>query len=190
MINDVKQFGTIVLFVDEGIDTADIIIQKMFEISNSDSYDSLLERTVVECDVILQGALSRIKKQNFVRLKQKRIRPIGSYCCKRIAGDENVGFNLSSRRIFNFVRAISAPEREARFACNRKGYVLHEYGEVGQSFEYISTVGEIICKSVDGNLVKTGDSVISITRISSLVNDVIQSKVVPSFGLGTRRFSL
>ena len=42
LINDEKEFGITVHYIDEGIDTGDIIIQKMSPITDDDSYQSLL----------------------------------------------------------------------------------------------------------------------------------------------------
>ena len=44
LINDEKEFGITVHYIDEGIDTGDIIIQKSFQIKDTDTYKSLLEK--------------------------------------------------------------------------------------------------------------------------------------------------
>ena len=43
LINDEKEFGITVHFVDEGIDTGDIILQKTYPITEKDSYKPLLD---------------------------------------------------------------------------------------------------------------------------------------------------
>ena len=43
LINDEKEFGITVHFIDEGIDTGDVILQKTFNINDSDNYKTLLK---------------------------------------------------------------------------------------------------------------------------------------------------
>lgn len=42
LINDEKEFGISVHFIDKGINTGDIILQKTYEIKDSDDYTTLL----------------------------------------------------------------------------------------------------------------------------------------------------
>ena len=53
LINDEKEFGITVHYMDEGIDTGDIILQRTFPITDEDSYKTLLERSYDECANIL-----------------------------------------------------------------------------------------------------------------------------------------
>ena len=52
LINDEKEFGITVHYIDEGIDTGDILKQRCFEITDSDDYCSLLKIAYVECSNI------------------------------------------------------------------------------------------------------------------------------------------
>ena len=49
LINDEKEFGITVHYVDEGIDTGDIILQRTYPISDEDTYDTLLKISYSEC---------------------------------------------------------------------------------------------------------------------------------------------
>ena len=49
LINDEKEFGITVHYVDEGIDTGDIILQETFPIIDSDDYSTLLDKAYEEC---------------------------------------------------------------------------------------------------------------------------------------------
>lgn len=44
LINDEKEFGITVHYVDEGIDTGDIILQRVYEITDEENYATLLDR--------------------------------------------------------------------------------------------------------------------------------------------------
>ena len=53
LINDEKEFGITVHYIDEGIDTGDIILQKIFQITDYDNYRTLLKKAYIECANVL-----------------------------------------------------------------------------------------------------------------------------------------
>ena len=53
LINDEKEFGITVHYIDEGIDTGDIIMQRIYPIIDEDNYNALLEKAYKECANIL-----------------------------------------------------------------------------------------------------------------------------------------
>ena len=62
LINDEIEFGITVHFVDEGIDTGDIIKQECYPITDGDDYQSLLFRAYEGCANILYKAINAFKK--------------------------------------------------------------------------------------------------------------------------------
>ena len=61
LINDEKEYGITVHYVDEGIDTGDIILQKTYPITDNDNYKTLLTNAQTECASLLYEALQKIK---------------------------------------------------------------------------------------------------------------------------------
>lgn len=113
LINDEKEFGITVHFVDEGIDTGDIILQRVFPISDSDNYFTLLNVAYEECAKILFDAVKQLQAGRYDRISQEEIHPIGFYCGRRGIGDEVINWNQKSRSIFNFIRALCSPGPKA-----------------------------------------------------------------------------
>lgn len=110
LINDEKEFGISVHFVDSGIDTGDIIIQKSYAINDSDDYSSLLKVAYKECAILLYESLNLFLNDEIRAIKQESIDKIGSYCPPRKKGNEIIDFSKSVREIFNFIRALNAPD--------------------------------------------------------------------------------
>lgn len=166
LINDEKDFGITVHYVDEGIDTGDIILQKTYPITDNDSYATLLERAYIGCSDVLTEAVELIanNKQNIV--SQKNIHPVGFYCGKRGPGDEHINWNQNSRQLFNFIRAICAPGPQATTHLNNKKVTINHAKLITDAPNYIGTCGQIIGKTQDGFLVKTLDSFIEISEIT------------------------
>ena len=57
LINGESEFGITVHYIDEGIDTGDIILQKNYPIYLSDNYNTLLERSYDYCSDLLMKSL-------------------------------------------------------------------------------------------------------------------------------------
>lgn len=58
LINDEKEYGVAVHFVDEGIDTGDIILQRTYPITGKDTYQTLLAQALNACADVLFEAMT------------------------------------------------------------------------------------------------------------------------------------
>jgi len=180
LINDEKEFGITVHFIDDGIDTGDIITQAVIPIEEEDNYGILLEKAINKAPEILFDALIKIKNGNYDLIKQNHLS--GSYFSQRRIGDEYINWNWGSRQIYNFIRAITSPGPGAQTFLNGKKIYVWKATETNY-IDYISTPGEIIKKDNEGIYVKTGDNVIKITEISS-EEDI--EKRIPKIPIGKR----
>ena len=169
LINDEKEFGITVHFVDEGIDTGDIILQETFPITDKDNYNSLLNISYYSCANILYNALVQISKDNYNRITQETIHPVGFYCGMRSEGDEIINWNDSSRNIFNFIRSISQPGPVARTKNNKEEIHINNSNYIKDAPNYIGTTGQVLSKTEIGFLIKTKDSFIEIFDIEGKI---------------------
>lgn len=167
LINDEKEFGITVHYIDEGIDTGDIIFQRSFPITDGDDYGSLLEIAYVECANILYDTIKQIQQGTSNRIVQDTIHPVGFYCGRRGPGDEIIDWNQNSRELFNFIRSISNPGPRATTSVFGSPVRINRARMVKDAPEYINTVGQLLSKTETGFLVKTKDSFIEISEIES-----------------------
>lgn len=187
LINGESTFGITVHYVDEGIDTGDIIVQKEYAISDSDNYATLLQIAHSECAAVLVDAVSLIKKTEVKAIPQVDIHPVGTYFGRRIEGDEWIDFNWDATRIFNFVRAIAAPGPGARCLGPNGVLAVLECQLIESAPNYISTVGEVIGRNKQGVVVKVGDSTVLITKVANVsVEGLLGEEMIPSLRIGTR----
>lgn len=163
LINDEKEFGVTVHYVDEGIDTGDIILQNCYSISDSDSYATLLERSYIYCAETLIAAIKAIQTGNVQTINQNTIHPTGFYCPQRRSGDEKLNWNQSSREIFNFVRAICKPGPEARTFINGNEIRINRVELIPEAPAYRAVPGAVLKKDKDFLIVKTSDTFIKVT---------------------------
>ena len=167
LINDENEFGITVHFVDEGIDTGDIVLQRIFPISDSDDYNILLDRAYDECAKILYDALILIQEGNVIRINQSSIHPVGFYCGMRSVGDEVINWNQPSRQVFNFIRALCKPGPVAKTFSNGQLVRINKAKIIKDAPKYINTPGQLLAKTKEGFLVKTQDSFIEIFEIET-----------------------
>ncbi len=164
LINDEPEFGITVHYIDSGIDTGDIILQKTYPITDNDDYHTLLERSYVGCSDLLYKAIKLIQSGNVSTIKQSSIDKIGLYCGIRKPGDEIINWNQSSREIFNFVRALTNPGPGATSYIDGEEIKIYKVKLINGAREYKNTVGQVLYKTPCGSFyVKTLDTIIEVT---------------------------
>lgn len=169
LINDEKEFGITVHYVDEGIDTGDIILQRVFPITDEDDYNSLLELSYTECASILYDTLLKILDNDVTPIPQKVIHPLGSFCGRRSEGDEIINWNDSSRNIFNFIRSITSPGPKAQSYIKDRLVRINKATFFPDAPVYIGKPGQVLTKTKSGFLIKTQDSYIEIIEIDNKI---------------------
>ena len=164
LINDEETFGITVHYVDEGIDTGDIILQRAFPITDQDDYHTLLDRAYAGCADLLYDAVKQLQKNEVEVVRQDIIDPVGMYCGMRKPGDERIDWNSTSREIFNFVRALCRPGPMASSVINGKKIRINRVSEIKGAKTYINIPGQVIGKTDMGFYVKTRDTFVEVTE--------------------------
>lgn len=168
IINDENEFGITVHYIDEGIDTGDIILQRTYKITDEDSYKTLLERAYNNCAEILYDSIKLIQLDQVNPIRQSTIHPVGFYVGKRGFGDEVINWKQTSRDVFNFIRSIDLPGPQATTYLENGSIVkINKAKLIENAPTYKSTVGQVLVKISDNTfLIKTLDSFIEISEVS------------------------
>ncbi len=158
LINDEKEFGITVHYVDDGIDTGDIIVQQSYPITDDDNYNTLLEIAYKECPLLLYKAIKEIQNGIVYRIPQHIISKHGLYCGIRQIGDEKLNWNQASRDIFNFVRSICKPGPMARCFDEDIEVSINKVIFKDEFPRYKGTPGQVLAIVEGKPIVKTLDS--------------------------------
>lgn len=148
--------------MDEGIDTGDILVQYTYPITDADTYATLLETAHTECPSVLQQAVDMIIAGDVRAVAQTAIHPVGMYCPVRKLGDEVLDWSMTSREVFNFVRAICKPGPMARTWIGETEVCINRVEMVQDAPMYTGIPGAVLFKNDQAVYVKTGDSLVQV----------------------------
>ena len=164
IINDCKKVGMSLFYIDEGADTGDIIDQEYVDINDTDTARTLYSKLVFGLRVLIKRNLNQIVTNSVERKVQDP--NIGSYCLKRASLDGIIDWNLSSREIFNLIRALGDPYPPAfTYYKGKKVFILDCKVIKDYSLDIIGFSGQIIEKANKSILVKTYDGIIEIKNL-------------------------
>lgn len=123
IINGEKQTGVTVHFIEEGIDTGNIICQEKVCIKENDYIEDLLIKVKNIYPSIVLKAIKIIQNDKFYKgIKQDLSK--GSYFGKRTAEDGLIDINKSGEEIYNLIRAISKPYPGAFLIDDNKKIII------------------------------------------------------------------
>jgi len=183
IINNEKDIGLTVHYVDEGIDTGDMILQRILPITWEDTYGSVLAKVRDAFPGLLSEAVRLIETGEVQRQPQAHLD--GTYFSGRIPGDEWIDWSDISLNIYNKIRAITHPGPGARTLLGERTLIIWQAQYDPDWPKYIATPGEVV-GVVPGNgvKVKTGDSILILNSVQFVNEDV--SERIPDFRIGTR----
>ncbi|UCG69079.1 MAG: methionyl-tRNA formyltransferase [Thermoplasmata archaeon] len=162
LINDEKEIGVTVHFIDEGIDSGDIIYQDKIQITDEDNAKTLYEKATKKSPDILIRALNLLKDKDFKATPQDPQNVIYYPNIPPELGEIN--WASSSREIFNKIRALTRPYPGAyTYFKGKKIYIWKS--SIANRPKFKGHPGHILEISDNGVLVKTGDSIIVIDQI-------------------------
>lgn len=122
MINGEKYSGVTVHFIDEGIDTGDIILQEKIKIDEDDYICDLLNKVKNIYPKIVLDSIKSLECNNLNLIKPDLSK--GFYVNKRNKDDGKIDFSKPSKDIMNFIKAISKPYPGAFLYHNNKKIII------------------------------------------------------------------
>jgi methionyl-tRNA formyltransferase len=181
ILNGETEIGLTAHYMDEGIDTGDIILQRTLPIHWTDTYGEVLQRLVQECPSLISETVRLIANGSAPRQVQRHLQ--GTYFAARGPGDEWLDWSDTSHRLYNKVRAITRPAPGARTRHNNQDVTIWKATYDPSWPKYLATPGQVVgSKNNEGVFVKTGDSTLLITetQVGS------EPPKVPNWPIGTR----
>lgn len=160
--NGLKKSGITLFWIDEGVDSGDIWGQKEFDIDIPDDASTIYEVVKKLTVEILKEKIPELEAGFIKRTIQDH--SMANYWRKRTYKDGEIDWRMSSKRIYDLVRALTSPYVGAHCIYNGKDTKIWKIRILDGVDEFSNLEpGKVI--SVDGSniRVKTGDGAIEIT---------------------------
>jgi methionyl-tRNA formyltransferase len=164
IINGESEVGITGHFVDEGIDTGDIVLQRTVPVGWTDTYGDVLGRVVEAFPDLVSDTISLVASGDAPRTPQRHLP--GTYFAARGEGDEWLDWADTSVRLHNKVRAITRPGPGARTLLGGRRVTVWRAFHDPSVPRYLATPGQVVGRHRGkGVTVKTGDSTILLTEV-------------------------
>lgn len=107
IIDGLKESGITLFYLDDGIDTGDVIAQAPFGIGVDDTVKDLLDKIVVIAPDLITGHIDGVLDGTGTRDKQDN--SLATYTSRRTPADGEIDWSQPDEAIYNFVRALAPP---------------------------------------------------------------------------------
>jgi len=156
-----KTTGSTFFFMDEGADSGKILSQQKIKILYADTARTLYNRIVKTAMVQIEGFLPKLQNGSYRCPAQRH--SLANYWRKRGPEDGKIDFRMSSRWIYNLVRALARPYVGAHVRFSSADVKVWAAKEVPFKHANIEC-GKVIRSGRAGILVKCADGAILLTK--------------------------
>ena len=148
-------------FMDEGVDSGKILCQKDFDILPSDNARKLYNKVVNIALLQIENFLPKLNNKTFHLVEQNNEK--SNLWRKRSHADGRIDFRMTSKAIYDLVRALSEPYIGAHINYKNKDIIIWDVNIV-ENYDANIEHGKVIDVQDGKILVKTYDSAIEISR--------------------------
>lgn len=154
-----KRSASTFFFMDEKADSGDIISQKEFEILDSDDAKTLYDKIIQLSLIQIEEFVPQLKDNTYTRIKQNRA--LSNIWRKRNKADGKIDFRMSSKAIYNLVRALTKPYVGAHIEYKENDISIWKVKIIENNDTNIES-GKVIESNEEKLIVKTYDAAIEI----------------------------
>ena len=163
LVNGLEKSGVTLFWLDEGVDSGDIWVQKEFNIDLDDDAGSLYNKSKDITVELLQEYLSELESGEAERIPQDHSQ--ANYWPKRGFEDGEIDWKMGSKKIYDLIRALTNPYVGAH--CRYQGNVCKIWkAQLVNTKIDLKDVepGEVVGVNGDEVAVKTGDGVLKLVK--------------------------
>ncbi len=163
LANGLKISGITLFWIDKGVDSGDIWGQKSFDIDISDDAMSVYKKVIKFTIEILEENIRDLENRKICRTKQNEKN--ANYWRKRLPKDGEVDWRMSSKRIYDLVRALVNPYVGANFKYKAKDVKVWKV-EIVESDEDVEKIepGKVLRVQDNSFCVKSGNGIVRIVE--------------------------
>ena len=156
-----EKSATTFFFMDEGADSGDILSQVEFDILKDDDAKSLYSKVIDIALLQIDAFLPKLISRTYAKLPQDHSQ--SNIWRKRGGKDGEIDFRMSSKAIFNLVRALAKPYGGAHLVYNEEDIIIWQVEMIENNSSNIE-YGKVIESKDNSIIVKTCDGAIKIIK--------------------------
>ena len=164
----VKESAVSIFFIDDGIDSGDILAQEPYYIGENDYCQDVLDKIDEAAIIAMRKVLIGLRDNTLMPVKQNDEE--ATYTLKRSPEDGLIDWNQSIRDIHLLIRAISRPYPGAYSMYDGKSKIVIYKAEILENKKYIGFNGQIAELRKDGFDVVCKDGLLRVTDYENVDN--------------------
>lgn len=165
IINEDQESGMSVFFLEDGPDSGDIIKQKRYAVSPSETATTLYEKTIKNLREIMKEIAPDLKKGTITAVAQDE--KLATYTTKRVPTDGFINWEtMSTHEIDKLIRASTAPYPGAYTYYKKKKLIIWSAAKE-ESNEFVAIPGQVLKITKDGAVwIKTIDGILALEEVT------------------------
>jgi methionyl-tRNA formyltransferase len=181
IVNGEDEIGVTAHFMDEGVDTGDVIRQRIIPVGWTDTYGDVKSKLNLMVPELVAEVAKLVAAGCVARQPQRH--ELARYFCPRREGDEAIAWADASRALHNKIRAFSRPGPGAKTTLGTRPVTIWRAFYDPAWPQYVATPGEVVARRPgEGVVVKTGDSTLLLLEVQ--IQD--EEATTPAWPIGTR----
>jgi methionyl-tRNA formyltransferase len=157
ILTNEKTSGSTLFWLDDGVDSGDIFLQRTFSVSSDETARSLYAKHMEALRAMMPSAVTLIQSNMPPRLKQDD--QLATYCARRRPEDGLIDWRAPAEQLERFIRAVGAPYPGAYSSCAGETLHIDIASIFANSHRFVGLTGQVQAHTDGGFLVRCGDGV-------------------------------
>lgn len=175
ILNDEKITGGSLFWMDDGVDTGDILEQRFFHVAPRETARTLYDKHMQAVTSMIRASLASLASGDPPRTKQDET--CSTYAARRRPEDGRIDWTSSAKDIDRLVRAVSHPYPGAFTTYSGKQLVIWSAQPVAEH-SYHAMAGQVVDVTDTGFDVVTGDGILRVQEWEGADIAAIRNHVV------------
>ena len=154
ILQGLRRSGATLFYLDEGVDSGDILIQKAFAVEPDETARTFYNKVIAMLREMIREALPLLEDGNPPRHPQDHSK--ATYCAKRTPADGLIDWQWPADQIWTLIRAVGEPYPGA-FTFHRGRKLIVWEAVLVPPAAYCGLPGQIQAINQDGVLIQCGD---------------------------------
>lgn len=187
LINGEEETAVNLFYLDKEVDNGDIISRRIVKIDYTDNINTLYEKCIYEFGILMKETIPLLERNEFTAQQQDESK--ATYTCARNPEDGLIDWSWDSRKIYNFVRALTPPFPGAYTLLNGEKIIIVSCEEYDIPLYEGSIPGKVIKILKDeGAVVLCGKGAIIVKKVC--LHDSLHSSEAPDSIIKSIRITL